>query len=148
MTHVTSSIHIASPPEAVWAIALDPARLADWVTIHRALHGHDSGPPRVGFRMNQTLTLRGAPFKVKWKLAECEARRRARWEGAGPAGSRAQTEYVLTPEDDGTRFDYSNDFQAPLGVIGRIAQRAIAGDLPQSEAGKSLLRLKELCESD
>jgi uncharacterized protein YndB with AHSA1/START domain len=146
MTEVDVSIDIAAPPERVWAVALDPERLEQWVTIHRQLGEHDEGPPREGFRMTQTLTLRGAPFKVRWQLERCEAPRLASWHGEGPAGSRAETTYRLDEHDGGTRFTYHNEFRAPFGVIGRVAQRAVAGNIPRNEALKTLRRLKDLCE--
>jgi uncharacterized protein YndB with AHSA1/START domain len=146
MGEVDVSIQIAAAPEAVWAIALDPDRLADWVTIHRNLGAHSEGAAREGFEMTQTLTLRGAPFKVRWRLAACDEPRLADWHGEGPAGSRAQTSYLLEPHDGGTRFTYHNEFHAPLGVLGRVAQRAVAGDIPRTEALRSLQRLKSLCE--
>ncbi|CAB4866465.1 unannotated protein [freshwater metagenome] len=147
MSEVRESIEIAAPPDAVWALALDPARLADWVTIHRSLGDVDPGPPRAGMRMDQTLTLRGAPFRVRWTLVVCEPPDRAEWHGLGPAGSRAQTSYELEPAGNGTRFSYINVFYTPLGLIGRMAQRAVAGHLPQNEARASLARLKALCET-
>lgn len=146
MGEVDVSIDIAAPPEEVWAIALDPARLGDWVTIHRHLGAHSDGAAREGFEMTQTLTLRGAPFKVRWRLATCEEPHLADWRGDGPAGSRAETSYHLQEHDGGTRFTYHNEFHAPLGFLGKVAQRAVAGDIPRTEALKSLARLKELCE--
>jgi uncharacterized protein YndB with AHSA1/START domain len=146
MTEVDVSIEIAAPPERVWDVALDPERLEQWVTIHRHLGEHDDGPPREGFRMTQTLTLRGAPFKVRWRLEQCEAPRLASWHGEGPAGSHAETTYRLDEHDGGTRFTYHNEFRAPFGVIGRVAQRAVAGNIPRNEALKTLRRLKDLCE--
>ena len=148
MSEVHVTIEIAAPPEAVWAIALDPERLGDWVTIHRALGDHDPGPAREGLRMDQTLTLRGAPFKVHGELVGCEVPVRAEWRGRGPAGSRAETVYDLTPlSDGGTRFSYRNAFHTPLGLLGRVAERAVAGHLPEAEARASLERLKALCEA-
>lgn len=141
-----TEIDIAAPPEAVWAIALDPERLGDWVTIHRALGDHDGGAARVGYEMTQTLTLRGAPFTVHWELRECEEPQLAQWVGRGPLGSRAETEYRLEARDGGTRFSYRNEFCPPFGVLGRVAQRAVAGDIPVTEARASLRRLKALCE--
>ena len=46
--------------------------------------------------MTQTLSLRGAPFRVKWELVECDEQRFAHWHGKGPAGSEADTEYQLS----------------------------------------------------
>ena len=70
--------------------------------------------------MEQTLCLRGVNFKVKWELATCEEPHHAEWKGRGPARSHAETEYRLTAVDGGgTRFDYRNEFKAPLGPLGR-----------------------------
>ncbi len=146
MAEVVAEIQIDAPPRRVWEIVLDPERLGDWVTIHRHLGRHDSGPPRQGFKMTQTLSLRGAPFRVKWELVRCEELRVAEWHGAGPAGSRAETEYRLAERDGGTRFSYRNEFHPPLGLLGRVAERAIAGDVPRVVTQKTLARLKTLCE--
>jgi uncharacterized protein YndB with AHSA1/START domain len=146
MSEVVSSIDIAAPPEAIWALAMDPGRLADWVTIHRRLHGHSDGRLRPGYRMEQTLSVRGVSFKVHWELVRCDAPRHAEWHGRGPARSHAEIEYRLTARDGGTRFDYRNVFRAPLGALGAMASRAIVGGLPRREADASLRRLKALAE--
>ena len=146
MSEVVTSIQIAAAPEEVWALAMDPDRLHEWVTIHRRLHSHDNGPPRKGYEMEQTLHLRGVNFKVHWELVACEAGHHAEWHGRGPARSRAETEYRLTAVDGGTRFDYRNEFKAPLGALGAVASRALVGGLPRREADASLARLKALAE--
>lgn len=147
MGEVDVSIDIAAAPQQVWAIALDPERLRQWVTIHRSLGAHDAGAAREGYEMTQTLTLRHAPFKVRWRLATCKEPHLADWRGRGPAGSRAETTYRLEEHDGGTRFTYHNEFHAPFGALGQVAQRAIAGDIPRVEALKSLRRLKAICEN-
>jgi hypothetical protein len=116
------------------------------VTIHRRLHGHDDGPPRKGYAMEQTLHLRGVNFKVHWELVACDEDHHAEWHGRGPARSHAETEYRLTPVDGGTHFDYRNEFTAPLGPLGRVASRALVGGLPRREADASLRKLKKLAE--
>ena len=144
MTEVVTTIDIAAPPERVWALAMDPNCLSEWVTIHRRLHGHDDGPPHTGYEMVQTLHLRGVNFKVHWELVAFDEGRHAEWHG--PARSHAETEYGLTPVDGGTRFDYRNVFTAPLGPLGRVASRALVGGLPRREADASLRKLKALAE--
>ena len=147
MSRVSASISIAAPPERVWETVMDPRRLQSWVTIHRALLDADSGPPSVGYKMDQRIHLRGVTLEVRWELVECVPCRRAVWEGRGPARSRAHTEYLLAPDDGGTRFDYHNEFHAPLGPIGAIVSRALVGGIPQREANRSLAALKEQIES-
>lgn len=143
---VRVQIHIAAPPEGVWEVVLDPDRLDEWVTIHRRLLKADPGPPREGMRMEQTLCLRGASFKVKWVLTECDFPSQATWEGRGPVGSHARTAYRLVPSGRGTEFQYENEFKAPGGLLGAAASRVLVGGLPEREANASLQKLKKLLE--
>jgi len=146
MSLVTASIEIAAPPEEVWETVMDPQCLEHWVTIHRRLLRADDGPVKVGFEMEQAIHLRGVTLDVSWELVECEPTRRAVWEGRGPARSRARTEYLLNDDDGGTRFDYKNEFRAPLGPVGAIVSRALVGGIPQREANRTLRALKEKIE--
>ena len=145
---VTADINIAAPVEDVWDVVLDPGRLDEWVTIHKKLISADSGPPATGMEMKQCLHLRGASFKVTWKLTECDAPALAVWEGRGPVRSYARTEYHLRDDGNGgTDFHYVNEFKAPMGPLGKAASRALVGGLPRREAERSLAQLKKLLES-
>lgn len=146
MTLVSSTIVIAAPPEAVWTVVMDPQRLREWVTIHRELRSATAGPPREGSEMEQVLHLRGADLRVRWRLVECRPPALARWEGHGPARSQAFIEYRLSPVDEGTRFDYHNEFQPPFGTVGALASRTVMGHVPQREADRSLDALRALVE--
>jgi uncharacterized protein YndB with AHSA1/START domain len=146
MSRVTASIEIDASPERVWEIVMDPQCLERWVTIHRRLLRADAGPPEVGFEMEQAIHLRGVTVDVHWELVECEPPRRAVWEGRGPARSRAHTEYLLRGNGGGTRFDYQNEFRAPLGPVGAIVSRALVGGMPQREANHTLQELKREIE--
>ena len=141
MSEVTTRIDIAAPPEAVWAVAMDAERLEEWVTIHRRLEDFTDTT------MDQVLCLRGVSFHVKWELADSDRPHRAFWKGKGPARSKAETEYTLTPIDGGTRFEYRNEFKAPLGPLGAVASKALVGGVPEREANASLQKLKELLEN-
>jgi uncharacterized protein YndB with AHSA1/START domain len=144
---VETAIDIDVPPEKVWEVVMDPDRLADWVTIHRKLHSVSDRPLKEGSTLEQTLCLRGATFKVRWQVAEEDDRRLVRWEGKGPARSRAETEYRLAPDGNGgTRFGYRNEFKAPLGPLGAVASRTLVGGVPERESKRSLQRLKALLE--
>jgi uncharacterized protein YndB with AHSA1/START domain len=142
MSLVTASIYIAASPEDVWEAIMDPTRLGEWVTIHRKLLHADDGAPRVGYMMDQQIHLRGVSLEVHWTLTECRPCERAVWDGRGPARSRARSEYVLSAEDAGTRFDYRNEFRPPLGPVGALASRALVGGMPEREAKRTLERLR------
>jgi len=147
MSRVCVGIDIAAPPALVFDVMLDPARLRDWVTIHRRVDDVDTGEVREGFKMRQTLALHGAPFKVRWTLTRHDPPRSAIWEGRGPGGSYARTAYELTEINGrGTHFQYENEYKAPGGALGAAASRALVGGTSEKEAKKSLERLKRLLE--
>jgi uncharacterized protein YndB with AHSA1/START domain len=143
---VTACTHIAASPQEVWETVMDPAQLGEWVTIHRRILHADSPPPKVGYKMEQQIHLRGVSLHVHWTLVECVTAKRAVWRGRGPARSRAQTEYLLQPDGKGTRFDYRNEFKAPLGPLGAIVSRALARGMPEREAKRTLDRLRAYLE--
>jgi len=146
MSVVHSSIAIAAPPPDVWAVVMDPRRFGEWVTIHRELRDFFEGPAREGATMEQTLHVRGADIRVHWLLVACREPNFARWDGRGPARSHARIEYRLTAIPEGTRFDYQNEFRAPLGAVGALASRTVMGQAPQREADRSLAALRDLIE--
>jgi uncharacterized protein YndB with AHSA1/START domain len=148
MNLVTASTMIAVPPAEVWRMVMDADHLEDWVTIHRRLVHADEGPPRVGYEMEQQIHMRGVNLEVHWRLVDCRPCELAVWEGRGPARSRAHTEYLLTAEDSGTRFDYRNEFRPPLGPVGAIVSRALVGGMPDREAKRSLARLRAHLEKE
>ncbi len=143
---VTVSIDIAASPREVFDYAMAPHSTPEWVTIVRDVDEVDDGPLREGFHMGQTLELRGVPFRVRWVLAALDAPRFARWEGKGPARSKAVIENRLSAHDGGTRYDYRNEFHTPFGALGAVAGRALMGGIPEKEANASLVRLKEIVE--
>jgi uncharacterized protein YndB with AHSA1/START domain len=149
MSTVTASIEIWAPVQDVWDTVMDPRRLGDWVTIHRKLRHSDEGAARKGYRMDQQIHLRGVSVDVHWTLVQCVPGEHAVWDGRGPARSRARTEYTLTPVSNGsTRFDYRNEFHAPLGPLGALASRALVGGMPEREATQTLEQLRALMERD
>jgi carbon monoxide dehydrogenase subunit G len=142
MSLVTASTRIAAPPADVWKLIMNPRALVEWVTIHRKLLHADDGPPRVGYRMDQQIHMRGVSLDVHWKLVDCRPNELAVWEGRGPARSHAHSEYVLKADGDGTCFDYRNEFRPPLGPVGAIVSRALVGGMPEREAKRTLDRLR------
>ena len=147
MSVVEVSIRINAPIGEVFALAMDPHRTLEWVTIARHVKDVSGSPTAEGFEMKQQLCLRGVPFWVTWDLVEVDAPRFARYEGKGPMRSKALIENRLTEQDGGTLYEYKNEFKAPFGPLGAAAEHVVAGGVPEREARASLKNLKQLAES-
>ena len=142
---VERQVDVSAPPERVYDVVMDSARLADWVTIHDHLDGK---PPRrleEGSRLTQYLKLAGRRFRVRWTVVENDPCNRVVWEGRGPVGSHARVEYGFEENGGGTRFSYVNQYDLPGGPLGRLAERTVARATAKELDG-SLQRLKALVE--
>ncbi len=146
MATVNASIRIQAPIEQVWETVMDPDRLGDWVTIHRAVRDVSQNPLRRGASMDQSMVVRGVTFRVHWTLVAVDEPHKAEWEGLGPAHSRARICYALSSDNGATVFEYTNEFHPPGGRLGNVAGRFIVGATSEREARKSLARLKLLLE--
>jgi uncharacterized protein YndB with AHSA1/START domain len=147
MSIVRASIEIEAPLERVWETVMNPNRLGDWVTIHRSVSNCSADQLAPGAQMDQVLSIRGVSFKVHWTLRDVRAPEVAQWEGRGPARSQACIRYELASDGESrTRFDYTNEFRTPGGVLGNVASRVIVGGVSEREAHGSLARLKALLE--
>jgi uncharacterized protein YndB with AHSA1/START domain len=142
---VERTVEIAAPPERLYEVVMDPARLDEWVTIHH--HLEDSPPSRLerGSKLTQCLRLAGRKFKVRWTVVENDPCRRVVWEGRGPVASHARVEYGFAPNGDGTSFSYLNRYDLPGGLLGRLAERTVSR-ITARELDGSLERLKKLVE--
>jgi carbon monoxide dehydrogenase subunit G len=142
---VERTVEIAAPPERVYDVVMDPARLEDWVTIHHHLEDAPNGPLKKGSKLTQVLRLAGKKFNVRWTVVENDPCVRVVWEGRGPVASRARVVYELEGNGAGTKFSYRNEYDLPGGALGRIAGRAVSR-VTQKELEGSLQRLKSLVE--
>jgi uncharacterized protein YndB with AHSA1/START domain len=147
MSTVTTDIEIDAPIEKVWETVMDPDRLKDWVTIHRAVRDVSDRPLKQGSTMEQVLHMRGISFHVHWNLVDVSEPHTAQWEGRGPAHSQAKIRYELSDKENGrTQFHYTNEFTPPGGRLGSLASRVVVGAASEREASASLSRLKALVE--
>lgn len=145
MGKVTSSIDVDAPPAEVWAVVGDLQRLGEWVTIHKDFPEPPPDEVSEGSSFSQTLELSGNSFEVDWTVKKVEENERLEWEGEGPAGTTAKTDFRLSERDGGTRFDYEIEFELPGGALGELAGGGV-DSRRESEAERSLERLKALVE--
>jgi carbon monoxide dehydrogenase subunit G len=142
---IERTIEIKAPPQRVYDVVMDPRHLEDWVTIHDHLEEAPEGKLENGSELTQCLKLAGRKFNVHWTVVENDACRRVVWDGNGPVHSRARVTYEFQPNGEGTRFSYSNEYDLPGGVLGRMAGGAVRR-VTGKEVDATLERLRRMLE--
>lgn len=142
---VERSIEIAASPEAVYDVVMDPRCLGDWVTVHEELVHAPDGVLEEGDELAQRLKVAGQGFKVSWTVVKADRGRDVEWEGRGPMGTKARVSYDLEPRNDGTCFNYVNEYELPGGPLGKLGAKAFERTAGK-EADRTLERLKGLLE--
>ncbi len=142
---VERTVIVDAPAQKLYDVVMDPSRLSEWVTIHHHLEDAPRGMLKQGSKLTQCLKLAGRQFKVRWTVVENEVCERVVWEGRGPVGSHARVEYDFTPQGETTVFSYTNEYDLPGGVLGRVAGGAVAR-VAGKEVDGSLAKLKRMVE--
>ena len=119
---------------------MDPSQLERWVTAHDSVAGGASGLAARGRRVHPAAAARRQVVRRRLDGRGNRRLRLARWEGEGPAGSRARVSYRLEAEDGGTRLDYHNELALPGGgAPGKLSPAVCSAAAPgKREASRSL----------
>jgi acetyl-CoA C-acetyltransferase len=137
MPSVTKSVELDRPQEEAFALATDPARFDEWLTLHAAWPDGVPPAPSEGASFKQKLTIMGMPADVDWKVEDFEPGSKLVMRGAGPMGATLAT----TITADGGTVSYEAEFSGG-GIQGPM------GDMVTKKAGEeieaSLEKLKGL----
>jgi hypothetical protein len=144
MAHGEASIHIARPPDGVFAFVADAANNPKWRKNVVRTEWLDDGPMRVGRRGRQTARLLGREWTVDAEVVEWDPPRIAAWRTVqGPAAVRSW----VRVEPDGTGSLVSGGADGGFtGPIGRLLTRLAVPRMVR-QAAVDLQTLRGLLES-
>lgn len=141
MPSVSKSIELQGTPEEAFALATDPARFGEWLTIHDRWPQGAPDSVEQGSSFTQGIKIMGMPADVSWTVEELDAGSRLVMRGAGPMGAQLATTITAAGSDGGTVLSYEAEFSGG-GIQGPM------GDVVTKKTGEeleaSLGRLKEL----
>jgi acetyl-CoA C-acetyltransferase len=136
MPSVTKSVDLGLSQEEALALATDPARFGEWLTLHADWPSGVPDSVEQGAQFTQKLKIMGMPADVAWTVEE-KSDSRVVMRGAGPMGATLGT----TITADGGTVSYEAEFSGG-GIQGPM------GDMVTKKAGEeieaSLEKLKGL----
>lgn len=149
MAHLTESIEIGVPREALWSLVNDFDRMTDWVTFADELRWVSDGPIGEGTRYREYGGVGPMASESEWEIIAFEPP--ARQVHVGDLGlMRPELSMTFEALEGGTRFTQELQFRAlpavrPLGwVLEQVfIKRAMRSGLRQTQRN-----LKRLAEAD
>ena len=137
MPSVTKTVELGLDQEQAFALATDPARFGEWLTLHQAWPNGAPESTEAGQEFVQKLTIMGMPADVSWKVEEHDAGSKLVLRGAGPMGAQLATTITASPSDGGCQLSYEAQFeggaiQGPMGDM--VTQKA--GEEIEASLGK------------
>jgi hypothetical protein len=120
MTQISAPIHIAAPPERVWAVLADLASYPQWNPLFRRASGHLTVGSKITLKAVHAASRRLMTVKVTVLAAEPSAE--LRWVSSLPGIITGEHSFTLTPADGGTRLVQTETYR---GLLARMSARTI-----------------------
>jgi hypothetical protein len=126
MPSVTKSIKLDLPPDQAFALATDPSRFGEWLTLHADWPNGAPTSVSTGDSFKQKLKIMGMPADVDWTVEEASDHRVV-MRGGGPMGAQLATTINAAPDGEATMISYEAEFsgggiQGPMGDM--VTQKA------------------------
>jgi hypothetical protein len=137
MPSVTKTVELGLDQQQGFALATDPARFGEWLTLHQAWPNGAPTSTETGQEFVQKLSIMGMPADVFWKVEEHDAGAKLVLRGAGPMGAQLATTITAAASGGGCEVSYLAEFdggaiQGPMGEM--VAQKA--GEEIEASLGK------------
>jgi hypothetical protein len=132
----TDSIHVAQPPDLVYAMVSDVTRMGEWSPVCRACWWEDSAGPRPGAWFVGRNETPQRTWETRSQVVVAEPDREFAWE---VNGGWVRWGFVVAPEGGGTRLTQTWHF-LPRGIAGfheRYGAEADTEIAARSDAAKS-----------
>ena len=143
MTVHTWTVTVARKPEEVFAYLADISRHSEWSPKPYSIEAMTDGPIHVGSKYRSTGWLPGKPHNVnEVEITRLESPTRLSFV-AREAGGVFKHDFVLTPQDGGTRVDRTIDLPKPPGFQGVVFPLVFAVFVKGAiQKGQNMLKAK------
>lgn len=142
------SIEIVATPDRVWRFMVDPEKIKQWWIGLEEFEFENERGGGPGERFFCEERAGGRLMRLYFVYTEwVPARRLAFSMTLGDVLKGREQVWSVTPIDTGCRFTLEEEITLPFGVVGRVLETFIAGQL-EARVGKMLAILKGLAELD
>ena len=147
MGHVVHGIHIDAPPERVFDLTVDAARLPEYMTNISEVKDVSGPLDRIGASYTGVMKIIGRRLEGHWEVVRVEKPAYVELLGTAPGGGRATFITRNEPKDGGTDRTVELDYELPAGFAGELADKLFVEKAIERDTRHSMENLKAICEA-
>lgn len=137
--------HIDVPPARVWRVLLDWEGSSAWMVDATTVEVLTPRREGVGTRLRAVTTIAGLPLRdvmtvTRWEPGRLIQVHHEGWPIRGLAW------FALEPDAGGTRFEWAEELDPPLGPLGELAARIMRRAL-ERVLMRSVIKLRRLASA-
>lgn len=145
MALLAVTTHVGASPARVWDVLLDWEGSAEWMVDATTVEVIGDQREGVGTRIRAVTRVAGAPLTdvmvvTRWEKERLIEVRHEGWPIRGVAW------FEITPDGGGTRFEWAEELDPPLGPLGELGARLLRPSLERMLRA-SLSRFRRIAES-
>jgi len=143
MVDYKSDVHIDLPPEKVFAALANPSMYDQWTDMSntRLVKGQEI---QLGSQLETVIHMGPMELPLTFEAVGFEPNKKLTWKTASNGDMQWEAEYMLEPQDGGTRVTTTGQLRFSGQLAG--AEAEVAGEIGEAE-GQELVRFKKLVES-
>lgn len=142
MQTVKKSIDIHAPVDRVFSYVEDPNNQLEWMTSLMDVRNISGGAQELQFEW----TYKMAGVSLDGETARSQHIVNERLVSKSKGGIESTFDFVFTPTDSGTRLDLTIEYEIPIPVLGKLAEKIVA-KRNERETELNLQSIKENCET-
>ena len=134
MGHIEATKNLAATPDALWAVVSDPQTWDKWFTIHERWIQEPPATLTTGSKLVAKIMMLGMANKMEWVVEEVDSPNNLVLTGTGMAGVKVRFAFDIAPNEGGSTFSVSGDFEGALikGALGKAVEKDGAGQLDKT----------------
>ena len=145
--HVRQSVEIATPPERIWPLLVEPDNVLKWYPTLTRFEYEDAGQRGPGARVYAEEKASGMLMKLHFVITDWVEDRMVSLHMVSGTGVKGYDQsWRVEPVPTGSRFTLEEHVELPYGVLGtllgRVGQRSSEGHVREM-----LAKLKVLAEA-
>jgi coenzyme Q-binding protein COQ10 len=144
LTRIEKPIEINAPPEKIWPI-VEWEKLPEWFETVKKVEWTSKEKNKVGATLHMKAEAAGTKAEYDAEITEWIENEKMAWRTTG-GNITLIASSTLTPTKTGTKATFTEDYELPYSVLGKIIDKLRVHKAMEKDAERALKKLKDMAE--